>query len=192
MSVCSQTLSGYEYSRCADGGNGGIKEVYIALRSDLANTAGSDYDGAVTVTSDAISAINLAVPTSKPFHRFKFKRETTAMTSTGEVADNGSSSWSTEVSIVFPRMSTAKRTSMMSLFLADTVVIVRDANDEYHYLGIDYPVNATAGGAETGTAIADANQYTLTLTDVAYQAPFMLNASAITALADMIAVESKQ
>lgn len=186
MSICSQTLSGYNYSRCEDSGNGGVKEVYIALRSDLANVAGSAYDGAVTVTDGAISAINLASPNSTPFHRFKFKRETTAMTSTGEISDNGSASWSTEVSIVFPRMSTVKRTAMMQLFLADTVVIVRDANDEYHYLGIDYAVNATAGGAETGTAMADANQYTLTLTDVAYQAPFMLSAAAITALGDMI------
>lgn len=191
MSICSQTLTGYEYSRCVDGGNGGVKELYIALRSDLANTPGADYDGAVTVTSGAISAINLAVAQSTPFHRFKFKRETTAMTSTGEVADNGASSWSTEVSIQFPRMSTAKRTAMMSLFLADTVVIVRDANDEYHYLGLDYAVNASAGGAETGTAIADANQYTLTLKDVAYEAPLMLNASAITALASMVATESQ-
>lgn len=189
MSICSQTLSGYNYSRCADSGNGGIKEVYIALREDLVNTAGAAYDGAVTVTDNAISAINLAVAQTKPFHRFKFKRETTAMTSTAEVNDNGSSSWNTEVAIIFPRMSTAKRTSLMELFLADTVVIVRDANDEYHYLGIDYPVNASAGGAETGTAMADANQYTITLADVAYQAPFLLNATAITSLASMVADE---
>jgi hypothetical protein len=186
MNTCSTTLTGYNYSRCADAGNGGVKELYIALRSDLANTAGQDYDGAVTVTDGAISAINLAESQTTPFHRFKFKRETTAMTSTAEINDNGSSSWSTEISIVFPRMSTAKRTSMMQLFLADTVVIVRDANDEYHYLGIDYAVNASAGGAETGTAIADANQYTLTLTDVAYQAPYLLTTAAVTALAAMV------
>jgi len=186
MSICSQTLSGYNYSRCEDSGNGGIKELYIALREDLANTPGVAYDGAVTVTDGAISAINPATAQTTPFHRFKFKRETTSMTSTGAISDNGSASWSTEVAIVFPRMSTAKRTAMMQLFLADTVVIVRDANDEYHYLGLDYAVNATAGGAETGTAMADANQYTLTLTDLAYEAPLLLNAAGITSLTALI------
>ena len=190
MSICSQTLSGYNYSRCEDSGNGGVKEVYIALREDIANVAGAAYDGAVTITDGAISAINLATTGTTPFHRFKFKRESTSMTSTAEVNDNGSSSWSTEVAIVFPRMNTAKRTSMMQLFLADTVVIIRDANDEYHYLGLDYAVNASAGGAETGTALGDANQYTLTLTDIAYQVPFLLNATAITALANMVDDES--
>ena len=187
MNCSSITLSGYNYSRCADAASGGVKEIYVALRDDLKNTPGVDYDGAIVVVNGEVTAINTKTESLKPFHRFKFKKETTSMTSTAEISDNGASVWNTEVALQFPHMNAAKRASMMSLFLADTVVIVRDGNDELHYLGADYAVNASAGGGETGTAISDANQYTLTLRDTAYEAPFLIAAEMVEKLAAMIA-----
>ena len=52
------------------------------------------------------------------------------------------------------------------------MVIVKDNNGVYWFLGYDEPVNATAGGGQTGQAKTDANQYTITLTDESHELPY--------------------
>ena len=69
-------------------------------------------------------------------------------------------------------MDTTKRIEMNALLLSDVSVIVKDNNGKYWFLGYGEPVNATAGGGQTGQAKTDANQYTITLTDESHELPY--------------------
>ena len=52
-------------------------------------------------------------------------------------------------------METAKRIEMSALAMQQLVVIVKDGNNKYWYLGYNDYVSATAGGGNTGTAKGD-------------------------------------
>ena len=58
-------------------------------------------------------------------------------------------------------------------------VIVEDSNGTFWYLGKDDYVSATAGGAQTGVAKGDGNNYTLTLRDESDTYPFEIDKSAV-------------
>lgn len=130
---------------------GGIKKIYLA----------NYKENAFTVTDGKVSAIDSAVT----WYDYYIRKNTASFTSTLNKDDaNGSSYVSSEISIVFNRMETAKRIEMSALALADLVAIVEDANNVKWAFGVDAPVTCTAGGGETGTAKADRNAYTITLT----------------------------
>lgn len=167
MSICSKTLAGIA-SDC--GGNiGGVAKVWIASPS-----------GALTVTeSDGkISAINVTGSTvADEFHYYYFKKGTASMTSTYTLDPaNGVSFVTTDLSMVFGRMETAKRIEMEALALGDLYVVVKDSNGKYWFLGKDEPVNASAGTGETGTAKTDRNAYAVTLQDASVELPYELSA----------------
>ena len=61
---------------------------------------------------------------------------------------------------------------MSALLLNDVAVIVVDSNNKAWCLGLNNPVNATAGSGESGTSATDGNKYTLTLTDESDTFPF--------------------
>lgn len=158
--MINQTLSGIP--RDSSTSMGGIVEALIAGYDDVTG---------VTVKDEQISAI--ATATSAKFKRYCFRKGTGSMTSTLNVdAVNGVNYVSTELALQFSRMETTKRVEMTALSLNDLVVIVKDANGKYWYLGKDEPVTASAGGAQTGTARTDANNYTLTLLDNSITFPY--------------------
>ncbi len=88
----------------------------------------------------------------------------------------------TDLLLQFNRMETAKRVEITALALGDLVVIAKDANGKYWYLGKDEPVNASAGDGQTGTARSDANRYTITLQDNSKEMPFEVDPSIVDAL----------
>ena len=87
-----------------------------------------------------------------------------------------------ELLLQFNRMQTTARVEVTALALADLVVIVKDANGKYWYLGKDEPVNASAGDGQTGTARGDANRYTITLQDESQEMPYEVSSSIIDGL----------
>lgn len=143
-----------------DSSKGGIKKVYIALR-----TAGDPYTIASASTGElSVSAITSGYADS--WYEYELKKGTGSMTSTLNVdAANGVNYVTTEVVLQFLKMDNAKRMEMAALALDDLAVIVEDANGIRWALGISEPVVATAGTGQTGTARTDGNFYTLTLTD---------------------------
>lgn len=162
---CSQTLSGIAQD-CASN-MGGIKRVLIANADDVAS---------LTLTDDVITAITMVTagtpPVAAKFVEFYFRPNTSNMTSTWQVnAENGTKYVQTLLQMVFNRMETSKRASIMALAQADVVAIVEDNNGLFWYLGKDYPLALNAGDGQTGTARADRNGYSITLEDNSRELP---------------------
>jgi hypothetical protein len=169
--ACS-TISGLTYSLCANN-MGGVKSILLCNREDVTSIqTGTD----ASITGTCITGITMA--SGKTFQEFTIRKNTCNMASTLQVGD-GSTYVSTELSIVLRRMDSAKRMAMNALILGECYAIVVDANNIAWLLGFDEAVTCTAGGAETGTAKGDVNQYTLTLTDESLEYPYEINASAL-------------
>ena len=167
---CIQTLSGL--SRDCSANMGGILEALIANFTDV-NSA--------TVTDGIISAISMG--TSAKFKRYSFAKNTGSLTSTYTLDPaSGVKYVTSELLLQFNRMETQKRVEITALALGDLVVIVKDANGKYWYLGKDEPVNASASDGQTGTARGDANRYTITLQDQSKEMPYEVDASIVDAL----------
>lgn len=164
---CTQTLSGL--AKDCQASMGGIVEVYIANFDDVT---------AKTVTTDVISAITM--DTGKKFKKYSFAKNTGNLTSTYNIdAAAGTKYVTSELLLQFNRMETTKRVELNALALGDLVVICKDANSKFWYLGYDEPVNASAADGQTGTARADANRYTITLQDNSQNLPYEVSSSVI-------------
>ena len=151
---------------------GGIVDVLIALADDVTD---------ITIADNVISAITLA--SSKKFKRYSFAKNAGNLTSTYNIdAASGVKYVTSDLLLQFNRMQTTARVEITALALADLVVIVKDANGKYWYLGKDEPVNASAGDGQTGTAKSDANRYTITLQDNSLEMPYEVSASIIDGL----------
>ena len=171
MACSLNTLAGIAGS--CESNQGGIIEVYINH---------FDQIDEVTVTSDKISAIALKASGEK-FHVYNFRRNTGSLTSTYTIDPaNGVNFVTSDLSLVFAKQDTAKRIEISALALDDLVVIVKDANGKFWYLGYDEPVQASAAAAQTGTARTDGNSYNITLQDTSLTLPYEVDAAAIASL----------
>lgn len=159
MSCTAYTLKGIT-NDCSTS-KGGIREVYIAdWAKDLFTVGASDN----TVT---------ALKADTQWYKYYIKRNTSSFVSTATIDQaNGVNYVSTELNLVFTKQETAKRVEMSALLLNDVAVLVIDANGKAWCLGLNNPVNASAGTGESGTAATDGNKYTLTLTDESDTFPF--------------------
>ena len=172
MAYCNQTLAGITLD-CTNS-LGGIKTVYIANYGDV--------DGQPTVGEDGmITGITMSGDTK--FKPYQFRKQTGSMTSTLTVDETAGVNYvSTELSLVFTKMETAKRVEMSALAIGQLAVIVEDSNGKYWYLGYDDYVSSTSGGGSTGTAKGDQNAYTLTLTDESITYPYEISKDAVDAV----------
>ena len=140
---------------------GGIREVYIADWAKDLFTLGETSNTVESLKSDT------------QWFKYYIKRNTSSFTSTATIdLANGVNYVSTELNLVFTRQETSKRVEMSALLLNDVAVLVVDANNKVWCLGLNNPVNASAGTAETGVSASDGNKYTLTLTDESDTFPF--------------------
>lgn len=171
MACSLNTLAGIAGS--CESNQGGIIEVYINHFDQVEE---------VTLTSDKITTITLKASGEK-FHKYNFKRNTGSLTSTYTIDPaNGVSFVTSDLSLVFAKQDTAKRIEISALALDDLVVIVKDANQKYWYLGYNEPVQASAATAQTGTARTDGNNYNITLQDTSLTLPYEVDASIIAGL----------
>ena len=169
--TCSaQTLAGL--CKDCDGSVGGIVEVYIATYGSISGTP--------TVSSGEITTITMVE--SAKFYKYQFRKNTGSLTSTLNVTDDGNVYVESELSLVFSKMETKKRIEMNALSTQDLVVVVKDANGKYWYLGYNEPVNASTGEGATGTNRTDSNHYGITLKDTSSEYPYELSDAAVTAL----------
>lgn len=163
----SFTLAGL--CKDCEGNVGGISVVYVALASEISGKPSVDSS---TANTGMITAITLTHTGTTPFYEYQFKKNTGSMTSTLNVSDQGDTYVETVLSLIFNKMETKKRIEMNALSVQDLVVIVKDCNGKYWYLGYDNPVNASNGGGETGTNRTDSNHYSLELTDTSASYPY--------------------
>ena len=172
MNCTSYTLAGLA-AGCKDS-VGGVKKIWLAPFEDVKPTV------AETVIS-AISGVT-------SFKVYNVRRNTASMTSTLNVSDNAGNSFTTDVVIDLLKMETSKRIEVMAMIMGETAGVVKDANNHYWYLGYDYPLSASAGTGETGTAMEDANHYNVTLQDRSAELPFEITDTSIIASLEAIEV----
>lgn len=148
MNCTSYTLTGLN-AGCKDS-VGGVAKIWLADKSAVQWTIDST---AHTIKPDATSS----------FKVYNLRRGAASMTSTLTVNDNAGSYFTTEVAIQFLKMETAKRLEVMAMLMGQTTGVVKDNNGKYWAVGINNPLEGTAGTGETGTAASDANQYSVTI-----------------------------
>jgi hypothetical protein len=169
MAYCIQTLKGISLD--CESSMGGIKAVYIANFDDVKSVA-TDTSG------EKITGFTMSE--GAKFKAYQFRKNTGSMTSTLTADETtGLNYVTTEVSLVFTKMETAKRVEMTALAQAQLAVIVLDSNGIYWYVTKDEYAAATTGTGETGTAKGDRNAYGLTLTAENNTYPFEVDATAI-------------
>lgn len=176
MACNSYTLTGLN-TICKETSFGGIKEVLIAPYDDVASVS-------------VASGTNLLTPTmesDKKFKQYKLLKSTGGLTSTLNTSETSASYFTSEVTLQFMKMETSKRMEIMALMMSSCVVIVKDSNNKYWYLGKDNYVECSAGSATTGTAASDSNHYELTLSDTSSELPYEVDASVIDSITDEVA-----
>ena len=176
MACNSYTLTGLN-TVCKEASFGGVKEVLIALYDDVGKPTVSEETHLLTPT----------MVSGKKFLQYKLLKSTAGLTSTLNTSETSSSYFTNEVTLQFMKMETKKRIEIMSLMMSACVVIVKDANDKYWYLGKDNYVECSAGTATTGTASGDSNHYELTLQDTSAELPYEVDPAAIADIMEPVA-----
>lgn len=172
MANCtSYTLSGLN-AGCKDS-VGGVAKIWLADKSAVQWTIDSS---AHTIKPDATSS----------FKVYNLRRGAASMTSTLTVNDNAGSYFTTEVAIQFLKMETSKRLEVMAMLMGQTTGVVKDNNGKYWAVGINNPLEGTAGTGETGTASSDANQYSVTISVDDAELPYEITDSSTLAGLDSI------
>ena len=149
MASCtSYTLKGLN-AGCKDS-VGGVAKIWLA-----------DFE-AVNWTIDP--STHLATPNATTaFKVYNLRRGAASMTSTLTVNDNAGSYFSTEVAMQFLKMENAKRLEVMAMLMGQCTGVVKDRNGKYWAIGVENPLEGSAGTGETGTSASDANQYSVTI-----------------------------
>lgn len=165
---CCITLSGI--TRDCGSNIGGIKRAWGACH---------DEAGKPTLSSEMITALG----SSNVWKEFEFRKQTGSVTQT--ITNDltvGSSYVESEITFQFTQQETAKRIEIEAMAKGDTAWIIQDNNDRFWYFGFDYPVNMSAGTAETGTAFGDLNGYNITLSDTSKELAYEVSGTAMSSL----------
>lgn len=173
MSCTSYTLSGLNIG-CKNS-VGGIQKVWLAPFDNVA----------WTITSNTAKT-----PATASFKVYKVRKASSSMTSTFNFSENSGSYFTTEVSMNFLGMDNSKRSEIMAMSQGRTTGAVKDANGKYWAIGVDRPLESSAGTGETGTAMTDANQYTITLSADSKELPYEITDATMIAAIEAITVAS--
>lgn len=175
-----RSLTNITKGNCESNKGGLFTTVWVMNRSYL--EIKKDFTGSGTSDANPTDYTGVARVSWKNGHgkddacTLKFRKQSSGLTSEGTVDDaNGISFVTSNLALVFARQNVEKRVAVQALALQeDLAVIVRDGNGVNYLLGADDSVSATAYGAATGTAATDANQYTITLTDISTELPYIV------------------
>ena len=142
----------------------GVKAIYLANDASV---------GDVTVTEGEISAIDASAGT---FYEYIPAKNTGSLTKTlTKDESTGVMYYTNEAVAQFNKMETAKRSELANIDRGRFKAVVLDSNGKYWFLGKDNYVSASAVTGQTGAGLDDGNFYTLTLTDISAELPYMLS-----------------
>ena len=174
--ICVQNIKGL--CKDCEASRGGIVEVYVANYGDFTPDVRMTETGSTGVVSEITGFTK--VNNEASWYKYEFRKGSGSMTSTLNVdSANGVNYVSTELVLQFSRMETRKRIEMAALAVGELIIIVKDSNGKFWFLGYDEAVTASAGSGQTGQAIGDGNFYTITLLDNANTFPFEVLASVV-------------
>jgi hypothetical protein len=170
MAICNALANGLDKS--CENNAGGVNKIYI---TDFDNvTSFTTATASAPLIGDWINSITLAG--SSAFYEIKTNKNVCNFTEDAAIdMTNGTTFYNQVVTIVLSRRETTKRDFIEKLTAGQKqlVLIVLDSNGNYWYFGQVEGAYVTAITGGSGTAKADANGYTITLTameaDQAYQ-----------------------
>ena len=137
---------------------GGIKKIWIMPYEEGRFTLDASGNTVSAVTSGTTGE-------SGDTKAYYFKKGNAQATSTLNVdVQNGVNYVSTEIQMTFTKQEASKRAEINALTLGETSVVYLDANNHMWAVGVENPVSATSGTAQTGAQKTDGNFYQLVLT----------------------------
>ena len=173
MNCTSYTLSGLN-AGCKDS-LGGVAKIWLA-----------EFEKVYWNIDTSTHTIKLDVIEVSDFSVYNIRRGSASMTSTLTTNDNAGSYFTTEITMNFLKMETSKRLEVMAMLMGQCTGIVKDNNGKYWAIGVKNPLEGSAGTGETGTAISDPNQYTVTISVDEAELPYEITDSQVIAdLEDM-------
>ena len=175
MANCLLT-GGYELTGCTKNNVGGLHKIYIANWKDVeANVTYDDTTGEIT-----------ALGTGYDWFIFDLVKETSSWVEnvTANI-QNGTVAFTPSVTLVMNKLTTAQRNLVSMLATTLLTVIAEDNNGNYVMLGRIKGLDVTAVDMGSGTANADRNGVSITMTGAESKASAFLDASSVTALAGL-------
>jgi len=174
MAVCDW-ISGAVEKTC-DNNIGGLKKVYVALKTDVTSTALSSPGGEIgTITMNGLAT----------FFEIELTRNTSFFTENENNEEaNGTQLITQSLTVVLNRREKTKRDQLILMGrFRELVFIVTDSNDINWYLGEENGMMLTTNEGGSGTTKADPNRYTLVFVG---QEPQLANTVTDAALASAI------
>jgi hypothetical protein len=160
---------------------GGVKSVRIASLADYLALDPTISSGEITAWGTPATS----------FFKYDQLKETSSLTETiNSSIQNGSVYYTPEVTIVMSKLD-AERRNEIKLLAQNRVVAIVETNDEtpaYFVVGVSTGLEVSAGSSATGTAYADLQGYTITLSGM--EAAPMLQIDATSAASLVAAVTS--
>lgn len=176
MAICNAITSGL--TKSCDTNAGGVNKLYI-----------TDYENVLTTTVSATSSgdwiSSVGMTASTKFYEVQTNKNVCNFTESVAIdLNNGTTFFNQVVSIVLSRRETAKRAFIEKLVAGQKqlAIIVLDSNGIYWFFGLDEGAYVTAIEGGSGTAKADANGYTVTLTAMEPDQAYQVNPSIISGL----------
>jgi hypothetical protein len=155
-------------------GIGGIKQIVLV---DKAEVTSFTFDASEVVTA-------IAGATSGDLYTYELPTQTGSFEETINFnRDNGTIFYTQTVNVMLHKLSAAKRLELQSVAQARVIVFVNDTNDNWWAVGYEYGADLSTATAGTGTALGDANQYTLAFTHESQKRAYLLDGAPSTLVA---------
>jgi hypothetical protein len=150
---------------CKDG-IGGIKQI-VLLEQNLVT-------GITLDASEIITAI--AGPVDGDLYTYELPTQTGSFEETINFnRDNGTVFYTQTVNVMLHKLSSAKRKELQTVAQARVIVFVLDTNGNWWAVGYEYGADLSTATAATGTALGDANGFTLAFTHEAAKRAYKLS-----------------
>lgn len=169
MAICNALTNGL--SKSCDTNAGGVNKLFIADYENVISTTTATASGQ---TGQWINTVGMTASTK--FYEIQTNKNVCNFTESVAIdLNNGTTFFNQVVTIVLSRRETTKRDFIEKLVAGQKqlALIVLDSNGLYWFFGLDEGAYVTAIEGGSGTAKADMNGYTVTLTamepDQAYQ-----------------------
>jgi len=150
---------------CKDG-IGGIKQIVLL---DQSLVTGITLDASQVITA-------IAGPIDADLYTYELPTQTGSFEETINFnRDNGTVFYTQTVNVMLHKLSAAKRKELQTVAQARVIVFVQDTNTNWWAVGYEYGADLSTATAGTGTALGDANGYTLAFTHEAAVRAYKLN-----------------
>lgn len=145
---------------------GGIKQIVLVDKSLVSSFT---FDG-----TEVVNTIN--GPTAGDLFTYELPTQTGSFEETINFnRDNGTVFYTQTVNVMLHKLSYAKRLELQTVAQARVIVFVQDTNNNWWAVGYEYGADLSTATGATGTALGDANGYTLSFTHESPKRAYVLD-----------------